>query len=205
MKRAERDNVVERYAERLGRLGPVVQALGWRDEAQQQLRFRVMADGMPDLDGASVLDVGCGFGDFYDYLAAQGHQVRYTGCDLSPDVLAVARTKHPGLVLEERDILERPYPDASFDYVCMSGIFNHRISDNEGFLRTMLAAAFRACSRGVAANMTTSYVDFHDAHLHYFSPEDVFRYARTLSKRVAIRHDYPLYEFTLFLYRDDTP
>jgi SAM-dependent methyltransferase len=205
MNQAERQHVIDRYAERLGRLGPVVQALGWRDQAQQELRFRVMADGMRSVDGASVLDVGCGFGDFYDYLTAAGHDVRYTGCDLSPDVLAVARERHPELTFEQRDILDRPHPSRSFDYVCMSGIFNHRISDNDAFLRAMLAAAFDTCSTGVVSNMTTSYVDYQDAHLYYFSPEDVFRQARTLSKRVALRHDYPLYEFTLFIYRDDTP
>ena len=205
MNSLERQHVVDRYAERLGRLGPVVQALGWRDTAQQELRFKVMVDGMRSLRGASVLDVGCGFGDFFDYLHAGDHAVRYTGCDLSPDVLAVARTRHPELTFEERDILERPYPSQAFDYVCMSGIFNHRIADNVSFLRSMLAAGFDSCSKGVVANMTTSYVDYEDAHLFYFSPEDVFRHARTLSKRVAIRHDYPLSEFTLFIYRDDTP
>jgi SAM-dependent methyltransferase len=204
MKPSERQHVVERYAERLGRLGPVVQALGWRDAAQQELRFRIMAEGLPDLAGASMLDVGCGFGDFYDYLRGRGCDVRYTGCDLSPDVLDVARARHPDVVLEQRDILEVPYPAQSFDYVCMSGIFNHRTSDNEGFLRQMLAVAFDACTKGVAANMTTRYVDYQDAHLYYFSPEEVFRHCRTLTRRVALRHDYPLYEFTIHVYRDNT-
>ena len=202
MNPAERDHVVHRYAERLARLGPVVQALGWRDEKQQELRFRVMADGCARLDGASVLDIGCGFGDFFDYLRARGYDVRYAGCDLSPDVLEVARSRHPGLAVERRDILQEPYPPRSFDYVFMSGIFNHRISDNDGFLRQMLAAAFDACSHGIAANMTTTAVDYEDPQLYYFVPEDVLRYARTLTRRVALRHDYPLYEFTIFLYRD---
>jgi hypothetical protein len=69
----------------------------------------------------------------------------------------------------------------------------------------MLAASFATCIRGVAANMTTSYVDYEDPQLHYFSPENVFRHCQTLTRRVALRHEYPLYEFTIFLYRDDTP
>lgn len=204
MKPSERQHVVDRYAERLGRLGPVVQALGWRDEEQQDLRFQVMVEGLRELDGASVLDIGCGFGDLYRYLKAGGHDVRYTGCDLSSDVLDVARARHPGVTFEVRDVLERPYPTRSFDYVCMSGIFNHCLSDNDGFLHRMLAVSFESCAKGVAANMTTDYVDYQDAHLHYFNPEAVFCYGRTLTRRVALRHDYPLYEFTVFLYRDGT-
>jgi SAM-dependent methyltransferase len=204
LKPSEKQHVVDRYAERLSRLGPVVQALGWRDDAQQELRFSVLAEGMPALaHGVSVLDIGCGFGDFYTFLRARGHDVRYVGCDLSPDVLAVARTRHPGVTFDERDVLQDPYPARSFDYVCMSGIFNHVISDNDGFLHAMLATAFAACTKGVAANMTTDFVDYQDANLHYFNPESVFRHARSLTRRLALRHDYPLYEFTLFLYRDD--
>lgn len=203
MKPSEKQHVVDRYAERLNRLGPVVEALGWRDDAQQELRFKVLADGMTALNEcASVLDIGCGFGDFHTFLRARGHDVRYVGCDLSPDVLAVARERHPGVTFEVRDVLQDPYPPRSFDYVSLSGIFNHVISDNDGFLQAMLAAAFAACSKGVAANMTTDYVDYKDATLHYFNPEDVFRHARTLTRRLALRHDYPLYEFTLFLYAD---
>lgn len=201
MNQDERRHLVDRYSERLKRLGPVVQALGWRDEAQQQLRFRVIAEGFAHLDGASVLDIGCGFGDFFGYLAAQGRDVRYVGCDLAPDVLDVARARHAGVTFEHRDVIEQPFPAQSFDYVSLSGIFNHRLSDNEGFLRQMLAAAFATCRAGVAANMTTSYVDYQDPHLYYFSPEDVFRHCQTLTRRVALRHEYPLYEFTIFLYR----
>lgn len=204
MKPAERQHVIDRYAERLGRMGPVVQALGWRDEAQQRLRFQVMTEGLRDLEGASVLDIGCGFGDFCDYLRGHGHHGRYVGCDLSPDVLEVARSRHPDVTFERRDVLEHPFQASSFDYVCMSGIFNHRLSDNEGFVRQMLGAAFAACVTGVAANMTTSYVDYQDPHLYYFSPDAVFRHCQTLTRRVALRHDYPLYEFTVFLYRNGT-
>lgn len=202
MKPEDRRRTVARYAERLQRLGPVVQALGWRDEVQQQLRFDVIADGLHDIANASVLDLGCGFGDLYRYLAGRAAGLQYVGCDISPDVLQVARERHPQLRFDLRDILDEPYPDRSFDYVVASGIFNHRIEDNEGYLERTLGAAFRISARAIAANMTTDQVDYKDDRLHYFSPEQVLRFCRSLSRRVALRHDYPLFEFTVFVYRD---
>jgi len=201
VKPAERQHVINRYAERVERLGPVVQALGWRDDAQQQLRFDVLAGGLGDLTGASVLDVGCGFGDFLTYLDGRWPGVRFTGCDLAPSVLDVARARHPQAAFDQRDVLETPYADGSFDYVTISGIFNHLIEDNEGFLQNMLAASFKMARKGVAANMVTDAVDYQDAGLYYFNPERVLGYCRALSRRVALRHDYPLYEFTVFIYR----
>ncbi len=197
----EQAQVIERYGERLKRLGPTVQALGWRDQAQQTLRFDVLTSMVPFLEGKRVLDVGCGFGDFYDHLRSRRLSVEYTGCDISPDVLAVARERRPDLVFEERNMVIHPYPDCSFDYVFISGIFNHRIGDNRTFLESMLAAAFRVCTHGVAANMMTDQVDYRDASLHYFTPEQVLGFCRGLSRHVALRHDYPLYEFTVGVYR----
>jgi ubiquinone/menaquinone biosynthesis C-methylase UbiE len=197
----EQAHVIERYGERLRRLGPTVQALGWRDQAQQTLRFDVLTGMVPFLEGKRVLDVGCGFGDFYDHLRSRRLSVEYTGCDISPDMLAVARERQPDLIFEERNILSNPYPDNAFDYVFISGIFNHRIRDNQAFLESMLAAAFRACAHGVAANMMTDQVDYRDAYLYYFNPEQVLGFCRSLSRHVALRHDYPLYEFTVGVYR----
>lgn len=202
MKPSERQQAIERYAERIQRFGPVVQALGWRDQAQQQLRFDIMFEGLVLRDTASILDIGCGFGDFYQYLVSQGATPRYVGCDISPEVLNVARNRYPDVQFELRDVIEDPYPDKSFDYVCISGIFNHRLDDNENFLRKMLSTAYRTCSRGVAANMTTDRVDYQDNHLYYFNPESVLSYCLTLTPRVALRQDYPLYEFTTFVYRE---
>jgi ubiquinone/menaquinone biosynthesis C-methylase UbiE len=204
MKTTERQQAIERYSKRIQQLGPVVQALGWRNHEQQQLRFKIIAEGLPQLEGASILDIGCGFGDLYNYLAPQVTPEKYIGCDISSEVLHVARTRYPDVRFDLRDVLEMPYPEQSIDYVCISGIFNHRIDDNENFLKQMLKTAYRICKRGLAVNMTTNQVDFRDETLYYFSPESVLRFSRTLSKRVAIRQDYPLYEFTAFIYRESS-
>jgi hypothetical protein len=65
----------------------------------------------------------------------------------------------------------------------------------------MLGAAFRMCTKGVGANMTTDAVEYHEEHLHYFDPARVLNFCRGLSRYVMLRHDYPLYEFTVFIYR----
>jgi SAM-dependent methyltransferase len=196
----EKQETIKRYTDRLmAKGGPTVEVLGWRDQSQQELRFDILA-GIDDLNGKSVLDVGCGFGDFYDYLLAKGHHCHYVGIDINPTLLEVARTRHPALRFEERDILAQPLEE-SFDYVVESGVFNHRLSDNEAFAQQMFTAMYAACRLGVAANLMSDRVSYTDAHLYYFSPESYLRYCSRLSPYVTIRHDYPLYEFTVYLYR----
>ena len=199
MDATDKEHAILRYAKRTAEFGPTAQALGWRDREQQELRFQILAE-IGDLDGKSVLDVGCGFGDFYDYVAAQGKQVDYVGVDISPDLLAVARERHPQARFEERDILMEPMQE-HFDYVIESGVFNHILRDNEGFVRQMLASMFEMSRVGMAANMMTTHVDYQEEQLHYYDPDEYIDYCKTLSPHVAIRQDYPLYEFTIYTYR----
>ncbi len=66
---------------------------------------------------AKILDVGCGPGNFTQYLVSQGFQVE--GIDLSEGMLASARGHLPHVPLQNMDLRELTYPDQSFD-----GIFS---------------------------------------------------------------------------------
>ncbi|MDQ0286560.1 SAM-dependent methyltransferase [Desulfofundulus luciae] len=69
--------------------------------------------------GMSVLDVGCGTGNYSLELARRGLKV--TGLDISPGMLAKARAKAQaeGLPVEfvQGDAVQLPFPDDSFDGV----------------------------------------------------------------------------------------
>ena len=96
-----------------------------------------------------------------------------------------------------------PIPEI-FDYVVSSQTFNNRLAheDNQTLMQDILRIGYEASEKGVAIDMFTSYVDFREDRLFYYSPEEIFRFSKTLTKRVLLRHDYPLFEFTVYLYRD---
>jgi SAM-dependent methyltransferase len=195
----EKKDVVKRYAERITRLGPVVQALGWRNEAQQNLRFEVFADLIDFSSPLSVLDIGCGFGDFYKFLLNKKQDIKYIGCDISPHVVEIAGSQNKGGSFEVRDISIEPYSEGEFDYVCMSGIFNFRINDNIKYLNETIISAFKFSRQGIIFNLTTDLVDYQSPELFYYNPEEVFGLCRKLSRSIIMRHDYPLYEFTVLV------
>jgi len=199
------------FRKALARYGPRhPQALWWANTATQQRRFEVLAE-VGSWEGAAVADVGCGLGDFFDFLEGRGLSVSYRGYDVSPEMIAAARGKHPHprARFELRDIVARPLA-RRFDYVVASGTFNIRVPDHEAYLRRSLLAMYRACRRAMAVNVLrpvplpegASEIVAWCADFYYaIEPGDLLAGCRQLSPDVEIREHYLAGESTVFVRR----
>jgi len=200
----ERDKLFRHYETRFQEHGYSYKTLGWGSVETQRLRFQVLAD-IADLSGRSVCDVGCGFGDLNSYLTSRFGDTKYHGVDLSQVLLDEAAMRHPEATFERRDVLANPLQPESFDYVMASGLLNFKQESHFDYLRKMVEVLYAACSRGLAVNFLSSYVDYELEKDFHFAPEEAFTMARKLTRWVTLRHNYPLYEFTLYLYRNPVP
>jgi ubiquinone/menaquinone biosynthesis C-methylase UbiE len=82
------------------------------------------------LEGARVLDVGCGLGDFTAVLVEHG--LAAVGCDVSSEALLRARERHPGVeFVQSADAL--PFGDAAFEVVWAGEVLEH-VQDVLGLL-----------------------------------------------------------------------
>lgn len=71
--------------------------------------------------GTRLLDVAAGPGRLTRAAAERG--ARASGCDLAPDMVALARRLNPGIAFDEASADALPYADASFDaVVCAFGM-----------------------------------------------------------------------------------
>jgi SAM-dependent methyltransferase len=200
MKPNEKSDLIQLYEDRFAVMGYDMRTIGWKGREDQQLRFDILCD-VADLSGKSVCDIGCGFGDLYDYLGRRFAGVRYTGIDLVPSLIEKARELHPAADFRAFDILENSLGER-FDYFLLSGALNYRVEDNMTLTRDMLAAMFELADEGVAVNFLTSYVNYEHPRNFHHQPEAVLSLARSMTRWVTIRHDYPLWEFTLFMYKN---
>jgi SAM-dependent methyltransferase len=198
----DRQRIVQLYEGRLAQFGYDVRTLGWGSKPDQWLRFSVLCRGL-DLSNKRILDVGCGFGDFVEFLCEGGHRdFKYVGVDIAPGLVKEAQRRHGGRDLEfiAADILEeREFGE--FDIVVSSGALSFHVSDNMALAKTMLAKMFGISREVVAVNFLSSYVDYQLAKNFHYQPETIFSFARSLTRWVCLYHDYPLYEFTLQMLR----
>ena len=199
---AEERKVLDFYAQRWEQYGYDTRSLGIGSRESQEIRFRVLTE-IGDLANASLLDVGCGFGDLFLYLAQRGIPVRYTGLDIQPAFIEEARRRHPEGEFFCADI-EYFEPKRAPDYVLISGTFNVKFrEDQEAWIFRMLRRMFAMAKRGVGINMLSTYSDpgHHREDMFYCSPERAFAEAHAITRWVALRHDYLPHDFTLYLHR----
>jgi trans-aconitate methyltransferase len=186
------------YSNRLKDLGISPQTVGWSSKEQQDLRFQILTE-IGITAGSSICDVGCGLGDLYDFLtASNGLNVRYTGIDISPELIEAAKSRFPEVRFDCQDILDISLEE-EFDWVFLSGALNFRITENWKLTQSMLKKMYAMARKGVACNFLTTNVDFQAPINFHHDPAEVAKFAASLTNKWVLRHDYPLWEFSLYL------
>lgn len=203
MKSEDKKQLIALYEDRYAQYGYDVKTIGWGDIRTQLLRFDILCD-IADLRGRSVCDLGCGFGDLSPYLLKRFGQVEYFGLDISTKLIAKAKEKYPEVSFAVCDILEDDV-GRKFDFVLCSGALSFKIDDNDKHIYQMLRRMMEITKIGVAVNFLSTYVDYHLEKNFHFAPERALSLGKEITRFVTLRHDYPLYEFTLYLYHESNP
>lgn len=190
------------YDASLAAHGAAAPAVGMHDEREHRLRFEKLATLFEHGDGGTVADLGCGYGAFYDYLRDAGVTIdRFIGYDISEAMLEEARRRVPA-----GEFIRAAAIDRQVDFAFACGIFNVRLEIAEAeWLRHIddTLDNMNACAtRGFAFDLLSTYVDYREPHLYYADPCRFFdRCKQRYARRVALLHDYQLYECTILVRR----
>lgn len=209
----QRQRIILRQRDALKRKGYHPNALFWSDKEVQELRFKILTDiGIES--SSSLLDVGCGFGDFAGYLEKQ-HQIKveYTGIDISADLLVEGRKQYPELELIEADLFEfvstQQSTNKSYDYVVQSGMLNHKFIGNNGaesareYSLAVIKKMFESCKKGIAFNLLDARhkwtADRWD--LQSFHPNEILELIGAMTDNFRLIDDYLENDFTIHAWK----
>jgi len=197
----DKDKIVELYETRFEEYGYNHKTVGWGSDVDQILRFEVLCRGL-ELQGKSVLDVGCGLGDLVPFLEDKiGKEFTYTGIDIAPKLVQSANDKfgkeNIRFICTEMSKLPK---NEVYDVVFLSGALNYRVEDNVEYAKTVIEELYHRSREAVAVNFLSSYVDYETEKNFHYSPEDMFSFSKGLTRWVKLYHDYPLWEFTVQLH-----
>ena len=184
------------------------EAAHWIGREKTWLRMRVLTE-IGDLNGMKLLDFGCGTGLLLDFLKERAIDCEYHGWDISKRMIEVARRRHPTADFSVVDVLTDELSKFAevFDYVIVSGVFYIKTRSSSETHRkwteAILTKLWPLCSRGIATNFLTEYVEWKEPGLYYCPLGSMIRFCNNnLSRWFVVRHDYTLWEFTVYVFRD---
>ncbi len=194
------------YQEKIKKFGSSAEGMDWKNSDTQYLRFEVISRYIDFSSNPSVLDVGCGNGEFLHYCRENGRSLRYKGVDAVPEMVSLANERFGLNTAVCREYLSWNEGE-KFDYVIASGTFNAKLNtpgeEWKRYFHDNIRKMFSMANSAVVFNCMTSFVDYRYDRLYYPTPDELSELSvKELSRRFIIDHSYPLYEMTMSIYRN---
>lgn len=202
--------IVSHYEACLAKHGDNHLGVDWPKKQDVDTRYRVMLEVIrPGTSGTvTLLDFGCGASHLYEFIVRQGLRtaIQYSGLDLSQKFVDLSRGKFPSNRYYCVDILDDHVTLPEFDYVVMNGVFTEKrdLSFNQmlEYFQAVVSRVFRLARVGIAFNIMSKQVDWERDDLFHL-PFDLLAtfLTKNVSRHYVMRHDYGLYEYTTYVYR----
>jgi SAM-dependent methyltransferase len=206
-------NTIDRYTKRYDSFGKDIKTLGWGSEEQQIYRFKNTIQAV-NFNDKSILDIGCGFGDYSNFLKKQSINIKsYTGWDINPVLIEEANVKASELdTFSVFNLANDPIESYinKYDIGVMLGLLNFNLgstSVNWEYSKMMLKQAFALVNHVLIVDFISSKLfrgypteDF----IYYHNPSQVVDFALELTDNVVLKHNYapiPQKEFMLYIYK----
>ncbi|MCX5807588.1 MAG: class I SAM-dependent methyltransferase [Proteobacteria bacterium] len=209
------NETVERYSNRYKTLKYDVRTLGWGTKEQQKYRFLQTISGEIDFKSRHILDIGCGFGDYYSFLKNANIDIKsYKGWDLNPDLIGEARNifaLEKNVTFDVKNIFDNHTDEGLLtDIGVMLGVLNFNLKDtfdNYRYSKIAIDKAFSRVREVLIVDFLSSYLTQSypkEDFVFYHKPELMLEYAFSLSNNAILKHDYlpiPQKEFMLFIFK----
>ncbi len=191
-KRKIRDNSTlnnQFYKKSYNKYGVSAQGVHWNSKESQYIRFQIITNYIKDIEDSTIVDIGCGFGDYLIFLEKQNIKIKdYLGIDCEEFMISIASQKHKDNSFLVCDILVDEIPKA--DYLICSGSLN-LLNKRNFFLA--IKKGFEASTRGFIFNFLT-----HDS-FQKISSLEVESYCKTLTNKIFIENSYLGNDSTILL------
>ena len=184
------------YKNAVQKHGLTPQGVCWLSYGHQQIRFEMICELLgEDLQEASLVDAGCGFGDFYSYLQNNLLEPKhYIGIDTIESMCEIAKSKTKQTILHA-DITNSELPVS--DYVICSGAMNVLTPfETQLFVNNCYRASKKAFIFNVLCGEEQSQT------YNYLSKQKITQMAKSLNvSKIELREEYLQGDITVGFFR----
>jgi|688.fasta_scaffold22242_8 SAM-dependent methyltransferase len=171
------------------------QASRWFSEESQYERFVVAGSFL--FPNCSVLDVGCGQGDFYEFIKCRYKNIKYKGIDFSKSMILKAKEKYKK-DFENKDLLE---VNEKFDCVFALGAFNLQVENQREYIKNHLEKCFECCNNRAVIFLKGNQPIEEYEQMCYYSPVEILELSLSITPNTLISTSFLPNEITVCLYK----
>ncbi len=176
--------------------GTTAKGVNWASKENQTLRFKEILKLLPSrLANFTLVDAGCGFGDFHTYMSKKSKSPKkYIGIDSLEDMYSIASDK-TGEEIIIADICKDSLPNAHY-YVCSGALNVLTKFETHQFIRN----CYNSSSQGFIFNALLG--DRESETYNYLTSAEIADIAKDLKVRELIfRGDYLDGDITVGFFR----
>ena len=180
-------------------------AVGW-SSGKQEIRFLDLLKNLDLQNKYSILDLGCGRGDLFEYLKnfSTSKDYSYLGCDVNLTFIDYACERYSMDNRSQFLFIENDFPtnieQKSFDYCVASGLLSSSFVTRE-YRDSILQNLFLTASKAISFNLLTKDVDFEESKYFYSEISEVIRMFEPISSKIIVERNPNLYEKTITIYK----
>ena len=178
------------YKQSIKEFGISAQGVHWNSKYTQYKRFEIITELIKkDIKSSSLIDVGCGFGEYYKYLELNNKlPSKYLGIDCEDSMVAICKKRLPKQNFIKQNILTDTLIEADY-YIC-SGALNILTIDE---VYSFIENCFLSSKKGFIFNFLKSQ------SFNHLKVEEVIGFCKTLANDIKIKHKYLNNDFTIFM------
>lgn len=173
-------------------------AQGWTSREAQHARFEAIASSL-DFNDMSVLDVGCGMGDFNDFLDRRFRWFDYIGVDQQQEFIETAKRRYEGrrnTWFHLADFTRCQMPEV--DVVVASGTFSYRC-DNQNYYMEMVRHLYASANRAFIFNMLDRVFFESGPMIVSHHRGRIYEQCRELCSETVLKTSYLENDFTIVM------
>jgi SAM-dependent methyltransferase len=178
------------YAESIKEFGISAQGVHWNNKYSQYKRFEIITKLIKkNIKSSSLVDVGCGFGEYYNYLLNNNRvPKRYIGIDCEENMINISKKRFSSQEFYRQDILKDKLIQA--DYYISSGALNILTLEE---IKIFIKRCFDISNKGFIFNFLKN-LTFNNIKQY-----EILDICSSFASTTTIKENYLENDFTVFM------
>lgn len=188
------------YKKTFHKSGESPKALQWQDYRSAAIRYRQLLQDV-DVEGRSILDIGCGMGDLLPYIYAKSDNFNYLGVDVIEKFIEVAKKRYLGHDFRVLNPFTKDL-EQTFDVVVACGALN---APKTGWLENRqqkIKRLYELANQAVAFNMAGSFEPGASGdRVAQADVRQILEFCTKLTPKVILKTHYHPKDFTIVMFK----